>query len=245
MTQERGKFIVLEGADKTGKTTQHALLAERIEKELGLVVAKFDFPQYESTFSGRFVARFLNGEFGKLDQIDPHLAAIPFAVDRFEAAPKIRKALAEGAVVLANRYVKSNKAHQGAKVPYEKRDEFFDFLDELEYKVLGIPKADLNIVLRVDAGISQELMEAGGRRSSLHTEIRDIQEADLDHQRRAADLYVHLAARYPESVVLINCLNPDGKLMDVESIHNLVWQEALKILKPELVEGQIRKERQS
>src|SRR5438309_125915 len=113
MEQTSGIFIVLEGADGSGKATQFRLLAERL-RAVGYDVAVFDFPRHDRP-SSHFVRSYLNGEYGPAKEVSPYTASLFYALDRFEAAPAIRQALSEGKVVLSNRYVGSNMAHQGAK----------------------------------------------------------------------------------------------------------------------------------
>src|SRR5271167_2323176 len=106
----RGKFIVLEGIDGSGKRTQLELLA-RTFTERGIPFSQISFPDYEGFF-GKLVAQFLNGEFGALEAVDPHFSALLYAGDRLEAKPLLDAALASGKIVLADRYVGSNLAHQ-------------------------------------------------------------------------------------------------------------------------------------
>src|ERR1700676_3260322 len=131
----RGKLIALEGIDGTGKHTQMDLLARTLEAR-GLSVLRIAFPRYESTF-GRLAGRYLNGDFGPLGAVDPHLSALVYAGDRFEAKGEIESALAAGRIVLADRYIASNLAHQGEHVLPEKRDEFFAWLRHVEYRIYG------------------------------------------------------------------------------------------------------------
>src|SRR5579863_2980250 len=118
----RGKFIVLEGIDGSGKGTQLDLLASEFGAR-GVACKKISFPNYGGFF-GKLVAKFLNGGFGALDAVDPHFSALLYAGDRLEAKPGLEAVLATGEMVLADRYVGSNMAHQGARVSHEKRHEF-------------------------------------------------------------------------------------------------------------------------
>src|ERR1700719_3071896 len=118
----RGKFIVLEGIDGSGKRTQLDMLALALSSR-GLALTQVSFPNYPGFF-GKMVAQFLTGELGSLDAVDPHFSALLYAGDRLESKPSIESALSEGKIVLADRYIGSNLAHQGARVPPEKRAEF-------------------------------------------------------------------------------------------------------------------------
>src|SRR5579863_1488619 len=143
----RGKLIALEGIDGSGKRTQLDLLARKLDAR-GLATFRISFPRYES-FHGKLVGRYLNGEFGSLGAVDPHLSALLYAGDRLEAKPEIEAALSAGKIVLADRYIGSNMAHQSARVATEKREEFFSWLKKLEYGIYGLPAEDLVIYLRL------------------------------------------------------------------------------------------------
>src|ERR1700690_3853169 len=133
----RGKFIVLEGIDGSGKRTQLEMLAKAFQSG-AIAFTQIGFPNYDGFF-GKLVAQFLNGGFGSLEAVDPHFSALLYAGDRLESKPAIESALASGKMVLADRYVASNLAHQGSRVPREKRPEFLAWLKQLEYQVHALP----------------------------------------------------------------------------------------------------------
>src|SRR5579862_2637851 len=122
----RGKFVILEGIDGSGKRTQLKMVARAFEQR-GIPHAEISFPDY-SGFFGKMVARFLNGEFGPLEAVDPHFSALLYAGDRLESKPKMDAALASGKTLLADRYIGSNLAHQGARVAPAARLEFLRWL---------------------------------------------------------------------------------------------------------------------
>src|SRR5579864_3132642 len=136
----RGKLIVLEGIDGSGKRTQLGLLAREFDAR-GLSTVQVSFPRYESSF-GKLVARYLNGEFGSLDAVDPHFSALIYAGDRFEAKGQLESALAAGKIVLADRYIGSNLAHQTSRAAPGQREEFLRWLKHLEYDLYGLPVED-------------------------------------------------------------------------------------------------------
>src|SRR4029077_4369398 len=131
----RGKLIAIEGIDGSGKRTQVDLLAKSLELR-GYSVYSTGFPQYQSWF-GTMVGRFLNGDLGSLETVDPHFSALLYAGDRFEAKPKLEAALQAGQIVLADRYIASNLAHQTARAPAEQRAEFLNWIEHLEYDIYG------------------------------------------------------------------------------------------------------------
>ena len=185
----RGKLIAIEGIDGSGKRTQLDLLARALDSR-GVPFFRISFPCYESSF-GRLVARYLNGDFGPLDAVDPHLSAVLYAGDRFEAKPRIESELAAGRTVLADRYVASNLAHQGARVPAGAREAFLGWLRHLEYAIYGLPSEDLALYLRLPAACAHELIARKPARE--YTGLRrDLQEADIRHLENAAAVYDQL-----------------------------------------------------
>lgn len=223
----RGAFIVIEGTDGSGKGTQFELLAKRLEQE-GYDVATFDFPQYDSE-SSYFVREYLNGKYGKADDVGPYTGSLFYALDRYQAAPKITQALAEGKVVLANRFTGSNMAHQGTKFTHpEERRGYFIWLDNLEFQMLGIPRPTKSIVLRVPADVAQKLVDNKAERSYTDKK-RDIHEADLNHMQRSVDVYDDLCQLFPKDFTRIDCVRND-KLMDIDTIHKHIWETITPML---------------
>jgi dTMP kinase len=182
----RGKLIVLEGIDGSGKRTQMEMLARALTWR-GIDFIRTSFPRYDGFF-GKLVARFLNGDFGPLQVVDPHLSALLYAGDRLEAKPEIEAALAAGKIVLADRYIGSNLAHQGARMPRKKRPEFLKWLRKLEYEVYALPAEDLVIYLRVPAAEGRRLVGQKGARKYTKRR-RDLQEANLAHLEKASAVY--------------------------------------------------------
>jgi dTMP kinase len=216
----RGKIIALEGIDGSGKRTQLDLLASALEARK-FHTFRISFPRYES-FYGKLVGRFLNGEFGTLDDVDPHLSALLYAGDRLEAKPEIESALAAGKIVLADRYIGSNLAHQSARVAPEKREEFFTWLKHLEYALYGLPAEDLVIYLRVAFEEAHRLV--GLKAARDYTKLkRDIQEADIKHLEQTGVIYDRLATE--SNWVRIDCIDASSRsLRSPEEIHRSVLQ---------------------
>jgi dTMP kinase len=214
----RGKFIALEGIDGSGKRTQLELLARALEVR-GYRMMQVSFPRYESFF-GKLVGQFLNGDFGSGGQVDPHLSSLLYAGDRLEARPEMESALASGKIVLADRYVGSNLAHQSERVPAEKRDEFLAWLKQLEYGVYGLPVEDLVIYLRVPAVQAHRLVGLKAARGYTSLE-RDILEADMAHLEQTALTYERLAME--PNWMRIDCTDAvSGELYSPEEIHQAV-----------------------
>lgn len=221
MSERTGIFIAIEGSDGSGKAVQHAKLVERLQND-GYAVATYDFPQYTQE-SSYFVRQYLNGAYGNLDEIGPYTASLFYALDRFEAAKAIKQDLAEGKVVLANRFMASNLAHQGSKLATpEERRGFYIWLDNLEFKLLGIPRPQLSIVLRVPAHISATLLQNRTKPSHLNKE-QDIHENNLSHLRQTVTIYDELCHLFPKDYIRIDCVR-NNKLMDIDTIHELIYQ---------------------
>jgi dTMP kinase len=188
----RGKFIAIEGIDGSGKRTQIEMLANALHAS-GVEYTRVSFPHYDGFF-GKMVAQFLNGQFGSLDAVDPHFSALLYAGDRLELKPQIEEALAAGKVVLADRYIGSNLAHQGSRAPRPKRAAFLKWLKQLEYEIYELPKEDLVVYLRVPARQAQHLVSKKGKRQYTKRR-RDLQEASLAHLVAAAEVYDELATQ--------------------------------------------------
>lgn len=209
----QGKFIVVEGADGSGKTVQFERLILALPE--GTKLGTLDFPQYNEP-SSYFVQKYLTGKYG--DDVGPYAASVLFAIDRFDVKLKILQWLEEGRVIVANRYVASNMAHQGANIEKKsERERFYKWLYDLEYRTFGIPKPDLNIVLQVPAEISRELV--GKKRAREY----------LGGGTEGKEVYFEIAALFPDDFQVIECA-PGGTLLAPEAIHKKVWAAARKVL---------------
>lgn len=229
MERHKGTFIVIEGTDGSGKGTQFQLLADRLT-EAGYDIATFDFPQYDKP-SSYFVREYLNGKYGTADQVGPYTGSLFYALDRFEAGNDIRAALDQGKVVLANRFVGSNMAHQGTKFQHaEERRGYFIWLDNLEFEMLRVPRPDVSFVLRVPAEIAQQLVDQKGERNYTDKK-RDIHEADLSHLQRAVNVYDEMCELFPQDFSRIDCVR-NNELLDIESVQELLWQRISPLLPP-------------
>jgi len=183
--------------------------------EGGHSVYSTGFPQYDSWF-GKMVGQFLNGELGALEVVDPHFTALLYAGDRFEAKPKIESALNEGKIVLIDRYIGSNLAHQTARVPPEKRDNFRRWIEHLEYNIYDLPREDLILYLRVPPVEAQKLVGRKSQRTYTNAK-QDLLEASLRHLQDAAAMYDQLARSAPW--VTIECFDAQaGAMRSVKEI---------------------------
>jgi len=188
----RGKLIAIEGIDGSGKRTQVGLLEKALRAQ-GRDVYSTGFPQYDSWF-GKMVGQFLNGDFGNLETVDPHFSALLYAGDRFEAKSRLELALYENKIVLADRYIASNLAHQTARAKPADRKAFVAWIEHLEYDIYNLPRETLVLYLRVPPRQAQELVARKSKR--IYTkEKQDLQEASLRHLEDAAAMYDQLARR--------------------------------------------------
>lgn len=195
--QPRGFFIVLDGADGSGKTTQIALLARRLRRG-GYAVVVEDFPQYRRSFFGPLIARMLAGEFGPVGRINPYLASLPYAGDRWLAAPRIQRNRARGKIILANRFTSASEIHQGAKFRTRpERQAYLDWLRTLEFDILGLPRPNLILFLDVPTRVSQRLLRIRERWQGTARRQRDRSEKDVQHQQAAYRQAIRLVSSEP------------------------------------------------
>lgn len=229
MNKNKGFFLVIEGTDGSGKGTQSEMLVDRLRKE-GYSVELFDFPQYNKE-SSHFVREYLNGNYGSHNDVGPYTASLFYALDRYEAGPQIKKALDDGKVVIANRFTGSNMAHQGTKFDnLEERKGYFLWLDAIEFQLLRIPRPDISVVLRVPPEISQKLVDKKADRQYTDKK-RDIHEADLNHLKKAVEVYDNLCELFPKDFKQLDCVRGD-KLMKIDSVHKLIWETIMPMLPP-------------
>lgn len=226
---QKGVFLVIEGTDGSGKGTQFKLLVDKL-RDQGYEVETFDFPQYDRE-SSYFVRQYLNGNYGTAEEVGPYTGSMFYALDRYEAAPRIRGALAAGKVVIANRFTGSNMAHQGTKFPTsEERNGYFLWLEAIEFKMLNIPRPDMSLVLRVPAETAQKLVDQKEARNYTDKK-RDLHEADINHMTRSVEVYDDLCRLFPKDFKQLDCVRGD-ELLTIETIHNLIWETIMPSLPP-------------
>lgn len=220
---KKGKLVIIEGTDGAGKSTQLKKLLEYFKKN-NVKASTFDFPQYEKTFFGAFVAGFLNGEFGRARNINPYFASIPYAGDRWQAKDDLKKELDNGKIVVCDRYATSSMAYHSVKLAPPDRSKFIDWQEKLEYEVFGIPKEDLVIYLYVPLKIAQELMSYRKKKAYLNGHDKDQHEENVGYLKKVEKMYLWLS-KYKKNWVRIDCVK-NGKMRSIEDIH----EEIVKIL---------------
>lgn len=211
-------LIVLEGLDGAGKSTQIKLLKEFLEKR-GLTYEYIHFPRFESPVYGELIARFLRGEFGDIDSVDPYIVALLFAGDRADAASKISQWLSEGKYVILDRYVASNVAYQCAKLSEQGRqDDLMRWILELEYSHNGIPQPDLALFLDVPFEFTRRNLTSkrGGDDRSYLNGAEDIHESSLGFQEKVREMYLRVADREDGNLKVVTCANAVGEMGTAE-----------------------------
>ena len=212
-------FIVLEGLDGAGKSTQikqlRALLSQR-----GIKSEYVHFPRVEAPVFGELIARFLRGELGSIESVDPYIVALLFAGDRADMAPQIRKWEAEGKVVIVDRYVYSNIGYQCAKIAdADGQQRLKKWILDTEYGYYNIPRPDLSIFLDVPFSFTAKSLteqRTGDDRAYLNGGS-DIHESSLDLQQQVRRVYLE-AAEVDESLKVIDCSNSEGGMDSPEGI---------------------------
>lgn len=177
----KGKLIVLEGIDGSGKSAQYRRLNERMEKDK-IAYTHIVFPRYEKD-SSALIRMYLGGQFGaRPGDVNAYAASTFYAVDRYASyCEDWGKVYENGGLILSDRYTTSNAVHQGSKLPDEEKPAFFDWLADLEYNKMGLPEPDLVLYLDVDLETSQRRMRR--RELKNHTKA-DIHELDSDYLAR-------------------------------------------------------------
>ena len=224
-------FIVLEGLDGAGKSTQIKKLRE-LFAERGIESEYVHFPRFDAPIYGELIARFLRGELGGVDQVDPYIVALLYAGDRADMAPQIRKWQEEGKVVIIDRYVYSNIGYQCAKIAdKEARLRLNDWILNLEYEVNRIPRPDVSLFLDVPFTFTEKRLteqREGDDRSYLNG-ATDIHEQSLSLQQRVREVYIESSERDSELVV-VDCSNAEGTMALPEEIFERIKERILPLL---------------
>ncbi len=228
---KRGKLIVIDGTDSSGKATQTELLIKHLRKD-GRKVKVVDFPDYYSNFFGKFIGHCLSEQYYNFVKVHPKIASVLYAADRYESSDKIKKWLEGGNIVIANRYASANQIHQGGKIANtKKRESFLKWLDEMEYGVFKIPKPDAVFFLSVPIPIVMKLIEERNRNSnrSYLGKKKDVHEKDKNHMENSRKSALWLS-KTQKGWVKIDCTK-NGELDSRENIHEEIYAKIKKVLK--------------
>ena len=225
-------FIVLEGLDGAGKSTQIAKL-KAMFLERGVESEYLHFPRFDAPVYGDLIARFLRGDLGSVEQVNPYLVALLYAGDRADCAATIRRWLDEGKVVIVDRYVYSNIGYQCAKIENcEERQTLREWILRTEFEEFNIPRPDLSLFLDVPFSFTERKLSEvreGDDRSYLQGG-KDIHEASLDLQRRVREVYLE-SAEVGDDLKVVNCSADDGSMATPEQIFERIMEHLKPILK--------------
>lgn len=215
----KGKLIVIDGTDGSGKATQSRLLFKRLRRH-HIKTALMNIPIYDS-FTGQLIARYLKNEFGR---ISPYLAATLYAINRFQQKDKILNWLKEGRVVILNRYVTANQIHQAAHLKTKReRNLFVKWIAELEYNILGLPKPDLVILINMPVNVAYLLVQKKSPKERRYAagSKGDILESDLGHQKEALKqaMVISKNTRLWKKVDAVE----RGELLSKEMVSDKIW----------------------
>lgn len=224
-------LIVLEGLDGAGKTTQvgklKTMLAER-----GRSCEYLHFPRFDTPVYGDMIARFLRGELGSMETVNPYVVALLFAGDRADAGPRIRQWLEDGKYVILDRYVNSNIAFQCAKYDDENsRRELKDWIIETEFSQFGIPRPDISVFLDVPFEFTMQKL-SGNRKGDDREYLRgarDIHEESMALQEKVRRVYLELAAEDP-LLEVVDCSGPEGKMATPDTIFSRIEEKIRPLL---------------
>ena len=190
-------FIVLEGVDGCGKSTQIANL-QKMFAEKGVACEYIHFPRFDAPYFGDLIARFLRGELGSVESVDPYIVAMLYAGDRRDAAALINGWLEQGKVVICDRYVYSNIGYQCAKLhTAEEREKLREWILSLEFDYFAIPRPDVSLFLDVPFAFTERKLSevrTGDDRDYLNG-AKDIHEQSLDLQQAVRRVYIDAAEK--------------------------------------------------
>jgi dTMP kinase len=220
------RFIVIEGLDGSGKSTQIKYLVQYLEGK-NLSFRYLHFPRTESPVYGELIARFLRGDFGELDAVHPYLVALIYAGDRNDAKELIGGWLRDDNYVIADRYVNSNIAFQCAKLEDpEARTELKNWILKFEYDYNRIPQPDISLFLDVPFGFTEKKLtvtRTGDDRRYLNGQ-KDIHEQSLEFQKRVRDVYLEIS-EYDPKCVRIDCSDgANGILSPKDIFEKIIYQ---------------------
>jgi len=228
----KGKLIVIDGTDGSGKATQVDLLTKRLKKE-GHIVKVVDFPEYYKNFFGEFIGHCLSEQYYNFLSVHPKIVSVLYAADRWESSHEMREWLEKGYVIIANRYVSANQIHQGGKTKDSKRrNDFLKWLDKMEYEIFKIPKPDLTLYLSLPMNLVLELIEKRNSSKMQRAYLKnkkDISESDMDYQKNSIKSALKLEKEV-KNFIKIDC-SEKGNILSREKIHDMIYDQVKKNIK--------------
>ena len=222
-------FIVIEGLDGAGKSTQLNKLRNLLDSKK-IPFEYLHFPRVDEGVFGNLVSMFLRGDLGANNQVNPYLVALIYAGDRNDAKQTINQWIADGKLVIIDRYVYSNLAYQGAKITdAAKKNELRQWIKDLEFNYYQIPQPNLTLFLDVPFCFTTKSLTAhreGDDRRYLQGK-QDIHEADLNFQEQVRREYLDLAST-EKNFELIKCYNNDNQMLPPDEVFEKIVAELTK-----------------
>jgi dTMP kinase len=227
----KGKLIVIDGTDGSGKATQVDYLTKRLKKD-GYKIKIVDFPEYYKNFFGKFIGHCLSEQYYNFIGVHPKIASVLYAADRWQSKKEMEDWLKKGYIIIANRYASANQIHQGGKISNtKKRNNFIKWLNQMEYKEFGIPEPDITIYLSLPINIVLKLLEKRNSSKMMREYLKkkkDVSEMDINYQKNSIKSALWLAKTQP-GWKKINC-SEKGEILSREQIHEMVYKEVKKVV---------------
>lgn len=219
----KGKLIIIEGLDGSGKSTQIEILRKKAQ-QTGKQVRQIKFPNYAED-SSALVRAYLAGELGSLHEINAYAASVLYSVDRYATFRRhMKEDYDNGCIFLLDRYTTANMYHQTTKLPKEEWDSFLDWLEDLEYGKMGLPKPDLVLYLDMKPQTAKKLME---NRYHGDESKKDLHEADFSYLLSCRDAALYAAQRCGWEV--LSCCDGESPL-PIDTISQMIWQKVEPLL---------------
>lgn len=219
----KGKLIIIEGLDGSGKSTQIEILRKRAQ-QAGKQVRQIKFPNYAED-SSALVRAYLAGELGSLHEINAYAASVLYSVDRYATFRRhMKEDYDNGCIFLLDRYTTANMYHQTTKLPKEEWDSFLEWLEDLEYGKMGLPKPDLVLYLDMKPQTAKKLME---NRYHGDESKKDLHEADFSYLLSCRDAALYAAQRCGWEV--LSCCDGESPL-PIDTISQMIWQKVEPLL---------------
>jgi dTMP kinase len=226
MEYRRGRLIVVEGGDSSGKSTQAKLLAKALEKKGR--VSLFEFPRYRQSEFAELASRTIKGEFGDMKKLSPYLTSLPYMLDRARAKNLLVDSLTDGHVI-CDRYTPSNILYQSARLPEAERERFISFIEQAEYGELGLPIPNLVIYLNVPVKVATKVYKTDAKPTFLYPKGDKYKDKkNVAFQEEVTELYRDFAKKRINWFI-VECMK-DGKLLTPGAIHKNILEIVTKYL---------------
>jgi len=225
-SDNNGFLAVFDGIDASGKATQVDLLVKRL-KSLGHKAEEISFPRYHNNVIGGLIFKALHDPGGKFLKLDPKSASGVYAADRHESKSLMDSWLADGRIVVCDRYVSANQIHQGGKIPDEKeREEFLAWLDRLEFDTYELPQPDVIVYLHLPVNLSMKLSKARAEKAGKQL---DMSESDFQHLYNSQQSALSIV-KSRNNWIMIDCA-PDGEnQLSVPVISEIIYEKLAPLI---------------